>query len=44
MAHVAPGRTETIFWQFTREGRYYYGCLEPGHFEAGMIGKLEVVK
>ena len=44
MAHVAPGRTETIVWQFTREGTYYYGCLEPGHFEAGMIGKLEVVK
>ena len=44
MAHVAPGKTETIVWQFTREGTYYYGCLEPGHFEAGMIGKLEVVK
>ena len=44
MAHVAPGRTETIVWQFTREGTYYYGCLEPGHFEAGMIGKLAVVR
>jgi len=44
MAHVAPGRTETIIWQFTREGTYYYGCLEPGHFETGMIGKVEVVK
>lgn len=44
MAHVAPGRTEIIVWQFTREGTYYYGCLEPGHFEAGMAGKLEVVK
>jgi uncharacterized cupredoxin-like copper-binding protein len=22
----------------------HFGCLVPGHFEAGMIGKLEVVK
>jgi uncharacterized cupredoxin-like copper-binding protein len=43
-AHVAPGRTETIVWQFTREGTFYYGCLEPGHFEAGMVGKIEVLK
>ena len=44
MAHVAPGKTETLVWQFTKEGTFYFGCLEPGHFEAGMIGKLEVVK
>ena len=44
MAHVAPGKTETLVWQFTKAGTFYFGCLEPGHFEAGMIGKLEVVK
>jgi uncharacterized cupredoxin-like copper-binding protein len=43
MAHVAPGRTETIVWQFTRPGEFYYGCLLPGHFEAGMIGKITVL-
>jgi uncharacterized cupredoxin-like copper-binding protein len=43
MAHVAPGRTETMVWQFTRAGEFYYGCLVPGHFEAGMIGKVKVV-
>lgn len=42
MAHVAPGATETIVWQFTRSGKYYYGCLIPGHFEAGMIGRIAV--
>jgi uncharacterized cupredoxin-like copper-binding protein len=42
--HVAPGRTGTIVWQFTKPGVFYFGCLVPGHFEAGMIGKLEVVK
>jgi uncharacterized cupredoxin-like copper-binding protein len=42
MAHVAPGKTGRIVWQFTTPGEYYYGCLIPGHFEAGMIGKVVV--
>lgn len=42
MAHVAPGKTERIVWQFTKPGEFYYGCLIPGHFEAGMIGKVIV--
>ena len=41
-AHVAPGKTERIVWQFTKPGEFYYGCLIPGHFEAGMIGKVIV--
>ena len=42
MAHVAPGKTERMVWQFSRAGEFYYGCLVPGHFEAGMLGKLVV--
>jgi uncharacterized cupredoxin-like copper-binding protein len=42
MAHVAPGKTETMVWQFSKAGEFYYGCLVPGHFEAGMIGKVKV--
>ncbi|MPZ43660.1 MAG: plastocyanin [Betaproteobacteria bacterium] len=42
MAHVAPGRTERLVWQFTRAGEFHYGCLVPGHFEAGMVGKIIV--
>lgn len=42
MAHVAPGRTERMVWQFTKPGEFYYGCLVPGHFEAGMIGRIVV--
>jgi uncharacterized cupredoxin-like copper-binding protein len=42
MAHVAPGKSERIVWQFTKAGEFYYGCLIPGHFEAGMIGKVIV--
>jgi uncharacterized cupredoxin-like copper-binding protein len=42
MAHVAPGRRETIVWQFTKAGEFHFGCLIPGHFEAGMIGRITV--
>lgn len=42
MAHVAPGKTETIAWQFTKAGNFNFGCLIPGHFEAGMVGKVAV--
>ena len=44
MAHVAPGKTETIVWTFTKPGEFYYGCLIPGHFEAGMMGKVVVAQ
>ena len=43
MAHVAPGKTRIIVWQFTTTGMYYFGCLEPGHFEAGMVGQIRVI-
>ena len=42
MAHVAPGKRERMVWQFTKPGEFYYGCLVPGHFEAGMVGKVIV--
>lgn len=42
MAHVAPGRTGEIGWKFTRAGTFYFACLIPGHFEAGMLGKVIV--
>ena len=43
MAHVAPGKTEEIVWQFTKPGEFHFGCLIPGHFEAGMAGRIKVV-
>lgn len=42
MAYVAPGKTAEMVWQFTKTGEFQYGCLIPGHFEAGMVGKLIV--
>ena len=44
MAHVSPGKTGEMGWQFTKAGEFYYGCLIPGHFEAGMVGKIIVAK
>lgn len=42
MAHVQPGKKAEFVWQFTKAGEFHYGCLIPGHFEAGMIGKVIV--
>jgi uncharacterized cupredoxin-like copper-binding protein len=42
MAHVQPGKKAEIVWQFTKPGEFHYGCLIPGHFEAGMVGRVIV--
>jgi len=42
MAHVKPGKSGEIVWQFTKPGEFKFACLQPGHFEAGMIGKVVV--
>ena len=42
MAHVPPGKTGEIIWTFNRPGDFDFACLLPGHFEAGMVGKIRV--
>lgn len=39
---VEPGKTGEIIWQFTKAGTFKFGCLMPGHVEAGMIGTVSV--
>lgn len=39
---VAPGETETLVWTFSGAGDVLYGCHEPGHYEGGMVGTIEV--
>lgn len=39
---VDPGETGVLVWQFTRAGTFDFACLQPGHFEAGMRGKIAV--
>lgn len=43
MEHVKPGATEQIIWTFNRAGDVSFGCLIPGHFEAGMVGRFKVL-
>ena len=42
MVHVSPGKTGALVWQFTNPGEFHYACLVPGHFEAGMLGRIQV--
>jgi uncharacterized cupredoxin-like copper-binding protein len=37
----AKGRTE-ILWRFTKRGEFEFACLIPGHYQAGMFGKVVV--
>jgi uncharacterized cupredoxin-like copper-binding protein len=39
---VAPGRTGTLIWTFTKAGSLQYACHVPGHYVAGMIGQLTI--
>ena len=39
---VEPGKTGQLIWQFTNAGTVDFACLVPGHFEAGMVGKVGV--
>jgi uncharacterized cupredoxin-like copper-binding protein len=39
---VDPGKTGGLVWQFTRVGIFDFACLQPGHFDAGMRGKIAV--
>jgi len=39
---VEPGKTGELIWQFSRAGTFDFACLQPGHFEAGMVGRIIV--
>jgi uncharacterized cupredoxin-like copper-binding protein len=43
MAHVGPGKNGEIVWNFNKVGEFDFACLLPGHYDAGMIGKIKVV-
>ena len=42
MAHIAPGKTGEIIWTFNRAGEFDFACLIAGHYQAGMVGKINV--
>lgn len=41
-ASVGPGKLGGLVWQFDEPGTVDFACLVPGHFEAGMVGKITV--
>ena len=43
MAHVAPGKTGQIIWTFNKPGSFDFACLNAGHYQAGMVGKITVL-
>lgn len=43
MAHARAGRKGDLVWTFNRPGRFDFACLVPGHYQAGMVGTINVV-
>jgi len=41
-ASVEAGQTGELVWQFTKAGTFDFACLQAGHYEAGMRGKVVV--
>jgi uncharacterized cupredoxin-like copper-binding protein len=39
---VEPGQAAVLRWSFESSGTWGMACFEPGHFEAGMVGKIMV--
>ncbi len=40
---VEPGQTAELIWQFSEQPQQIeYACHVPGHFEAGMLGKIDL--
>ena len=44
MVSLAGGKTGEIVWQFTKAGKVDFACLQPGHYDAGMKGAVNVSK
>ena len=39
---VEPGKTGELTWTFSQAGNLEFACNVPGHYQAGMVGKLTV--
>jgi len=39
---VEPGETKRLTWTFDEAGETLIGCHEPGHYEGGMVGTIEI--
>lgn len=41
---VEPGQTKTLFWRFGAPGLVEGACHIPGHYEAGMVTRIQVTE
>lgn len=44
MVQVEPGQVKEVVWKFSKAGEVDFACLQPGHFEAGMKGLVQVAQ
>ena len=44
MVRVKPNKKGEIIWTFNKLGYFNFACLQPGHSEVGMVGKIIVDK
>ncbi|MFC5474476.1 cupredoxin domain-containing protein [Paraherbaspirillum soli] len=40
---LEPGKSATLIWKFSQAAKLEFACLEPGHYEAGMRGRVAVI-
>ena len=41
-ALLEPGKTADIIWTFSADADLEFACNVPGHYESGMVGKIEM--
>jgi uncharacterized cupredoxin-like copper-binding protein len=39
---LEPGETKEMTWQMTSAGEILFGCHQPGHYAAGMVGTIDI--
>ncbi|MFZ6770857.1 cupredoxin domain-containing protein [Undibacterium sp. Di26W] len=44
MVTLAADQAGEVLWQFSKAGKIDFACLQPGHYDAGMKGKVQVSK
>lgn len=42
MINLEPGKSGELIWKFSKAGQVSFACLYPGHYDAGMIGMVQV--
>lgn len=41
---IAPGEQKELVWKFTNATDLEFACNIPGHYETGMVGKIEFIR